>query len=251
MIQHISSSLPSFKSLDFKSGLNVLIAKKESGASDRQTRNRAGKSSLIEIVHFLTGANLLRIALRPPLPAAVLEVEKNAIFRSEMLLKESFSMMFDIGGQRLRVTRSGHQRSKIHVEGLSSNSEKVSLSNSEWISRLGDEMFGLNQIVDFDRRVPTFRSLFAYFVRRQGAFATPEKQAAMQQLGDYQVALLFMLDLDWRIASDWQKVREREKTIAELKRAAGAGAFGAIVGKASDLRTELANWLWRLIGSPA
>ena len=224
MIQHISSSLPSFKSLDFKSGLNVLIAKKESGASDRQTRNRAGKSSLIEIVHFLTGA----------------KVEKNAIFRSEMLLKESFSMMFDIGGQRLRVTRSGHQRSKIHVEGLSSNSEKVSLSNSEWISRLGDEMFGLNQIVDFDRRVPTFRSLFAYFVRRQGAFATPEKQAAMQQLGDYQVALLFMLDLDWRIASDWQKVREREKTIAELKRAAGAGAFGAIVGKASDLRTELA-----------
>ena len=224
MIQHISSSLPSFKSLDFKSGLNVLIAKKESGASDRQTRNRAGKSSLIEIVHFLTGA----------------KVEKNAIFRSEMLLNESFSMMFDIDGQRLRVTRSGHQRSKIHVEGLSSNSEKVSLSNSEWISRLGDEMFGLNQIVDFDRRVPTFRSLFAYFVRRQGAFATPEKQAAMQQLGDYQVALLFMLDLDWRIASDWQKVREREKTIAELKRAAGAGAFGAIVGKASDLRTELA-----------
>ena len=224
MIQHISSSLPSFKSLDFKSGLNVLIAKKESGASDRQTRNRAGKSSLIEIVHFLTGA----------------KVEKNAIFRSEMLLKESFSMMFDIGGQRLRVTRSGHQISKIHVEGLSSNREKVSLSNSEWISRLGDEMFGLNQIVDFDRRVPSFRSLFAYFVRRQGAFATPEKQAAMQQLGDYQVALLFMLDLDWRIASDWQKVREREKTIAELKRAAGAGAFGAIVGKASDLRTELA-----------
>ena len=40
MIQSISSSLVSFKSLDFKPGLNVLIAKKESGASDRQTRNR-------------------------------------------------------------------------------------------------------------------------------------------------------------------------------------------------------------------
>jgi uncharacterized protein YydD (DUF2326 family) len=39
--------------------------------------------------------------------------------------------------------------------------------------------------------------------------------------------------------SDWQKVRDREKTLAELKKAAGAGALGSIVGKASDLRTEL------------
>lgn len=61
----------------------------------------------------------------------------------------------------------------------------------------------------------------------------------MQQVGDYQVALLFLLGLDWKIASDWQKVRDREKTLAELKKAAGAGAFGSIIGRASDLRTQL------------
>src|SRR5208283_610789 len=90
-------------------------------------------------------------------------------------------------------------------------------------------------------RTPTFRSLFSYFVRRQhsGAFFAPEKQATMQQAGDYQVALLFLLGLDWKIASDWQQVRDREKTLSELKKAAGAGAFGSIIGKAADLRTEL------------
>ena len=232
MIRSISSSLPSFKSLDFKPGLNVLIARKESGASDRQTRNRAGKTSLIEIVHFLMGAN----------------VGKDSIFRSETLLNESFSMVFELGGERLQVTRSGSQKSKINVEGLGSFNEKDGLSNSEWISLLGDKMFGLTQIVESDGRVPTFRSLFSYFVRRQGAFATPEKQAAMQQVGDYQVALLFVLGLDWRIASDWQKVREREKDIARLRSAAGAGTFGAIVGRASDLRTELAVATDRLAG---
>ena len=232
MIHNVASSLASFKTLHFKPGLNVLIAKKESGASDRQTRNRAGKSSLIEIVHFLTGAN----------------VEKASIFRSEVLLNESFSMVCDVGAKRLRITRSGHRRSRIHIEEMGSANGMSSLSNSDWISFIGEEMFGLNQIVEADRRVPTFRSLFAYFARRQGAFATPEKQATMQQIGDYQVALLFMLGLDWRIASDWQNVREREKTIVELKRAAGAGAFGALIGKASDLRTKLAVAIDRLEG---
>lgn len=61
----------------------------------------------------------------------------------------------------------------------------------------------------------------------------------MQQVCDYQVALLYLLGLDWRIASDWQKVRVREKTLNELKKAAKDGAFGSIVGKSSDLRTQL------------
>ena len=234
MIHRIYSSLSSFKSLELKPGLNVLIARKEAGASDKQTRNRAGKTSLIEIVHFLTGA----------------EAGKDSLFRSEALVNASFAMEVDLGGERLRVERSGHQKSKIHVEGARFPSGKIILSNPEWVELLGTQMFGLHQVPDTDGRAPTFRSLFAYFVRRQlsGAFTTPEKQANMQQAGDYQVALLFLLGLDWRIASDWQKVRDREKTLAELKKAASAGAFGSIVGKASDLRTQLTVTEARLTG---
>ena len=234
MIHRIYSSLSSFKSLELKPGLNVLIARKEAGASDKQTRNRAGKTSLIEIVHFLTGS----------------KAGKESLFRSEALVNESFGMEFGLGGERLRVERSGHLNSKIHVEGASFLNGKTSLSNSEWVELLGTQMFGLQEVPDTDGRAPTFRSLFAYFVRRQlsGAFTTPEKQANMQQAGDYQVALLFLLGLDWRIASDWQKVRDREKTLAELKKAASVGAFGSIVGKASDRRTQLTVAEARLAG---
>ena len=225
MIHRIFSSLSSFKVLELKPGLNVLIAQKESGASDKQTRNRAGKTSLIEIIHFLTGS----------------DAEKESDFRKNELANETFGIEFDLGGERTVAERSGKEKSKIHVKGGSFLKRKTLLTNSEWVEVLGEKVFGLNTSPEREGRVPKFRSLFAYFVRRQlsGAFTTPEKQATMQQAGDYQVALLFLLGLDWKIASDWQKVRDREKTLKELKKAAGDGAFGSIIGKAADLRTQL------------
>lgn len=225
MIHRIFSSLPTFKALEFKPGLNVLIAQKEAGASDKQTRNRAGKTSLIEIVHFLTGA----------------DAGKDSDFRKDVLVGETFGMEFDLGGEKTSAERCGKEKSKIHVSGGRFIKGRSTLSNSEWVEGLGEQMFGLNSVPDNAGRAPKLRSLFAYFVRRQlsGAFTTPEKQATMQQPGDYQVALLFLLGLDWKIASDWQQIRDREKTLKELKKAAGAGAFGSIIGKAADLRTRL------------
>lgn len=226
MIHRIYSSLETFKTLEFHPGLNVLIARKEADATDKQTRNRAGKTSLIEIVHFLMGST----------------VKDGYLFCSDPLIHASFGMEFDIGRDKLVVERSGHQKSKLHLKGSSFLNEKASLSNSEWIQFLGKKMFGLHEKPDKDGRSPTFRSLFSYFARRQlnDAFARPEKQATMQQASDWQISLLFLLGLDWRIASDWQKVRDREKNLAELKKTAGSGAFGNIIGKASDLRTQLA-----------
>ena len=58
MIRRIGSDLETFKKLEFGPGLNVLLADKSEGASDRQSRNRAGKTSFVEIVHFLTGGNV-------------------------------------------------------------------------------------------------------------------------------------------------------------------------------------------------
>jgi len=225
MIKKLSSSLSSFKTLEFHDGLNVLLAKKESDATDRQTRNRAGKSSLIEIIHFLFGG----------------KVDKKSIFKTETLIDESFNLSFDLQNNDVEVSRSGKYPSKI--------SASQAHTNTEWIDWLGEQMFGLNLLPENGGRKPTFRSLFSYFVRRQhsNAFITPEKQASMQQAGDYQVALLYLMGLDWTIASDWQKVRDREKTLKELKKAANADAFGNLIGKSAELRTQLTVARSRLI----
>ncbi|RZU40030.1 hypothetical protein BDD14_1447 [Edaphobacter modestus] len=224
MIHRIFSSLPTFKNLaPLKPGLNVLIAEKSAGATDKQTRNRAGKSSLIEIIHFLLGS----------------DAGKDSIFRTPDLLDATFGMTFDLKGIQQEVERSGGTKAKVKVLGPLGLPQTISVS--DWCDVLGEEMFGLTTREANGSKPPSFRSLFAYFVRRQAstAFVTPEKQAVMQGIGDMQIALMFLLDLDWQIARDWQAVRDREKTLEELKKAAGSGAFGSIIGKSADLRTQL------------
>jgi len=217
MIHSIFSSLSTFKNLEFHSGLNVLIAEKSEGASNRQTRNRAGKTSLIEIVHFLTGA----------------KIDRNSLFKAKELREVTFGMNFDLAGEAVNLERQNKNRAGFKLNGKA-------ISAKKWREKLGQSMFGLSDSTD-ESRTPTFRSMFAYFVRRasSGAFLKPEKQAAMQGTGDYQMALMYLFDLDWQVSRDWQGVRDREKTLDELKKAAKSGVFGSIIGNAAELRTQL------------
>lgn len=224
MIHHILSTLPSFKNLrNLKPGLNVLLAQKNAGATSKQTRNRAGKTSFVELVHFLLGA----------------DAGPDSIFRTPELSEHTFSMDLDLKSEQTVIERSGSTKAKIFV--TTPPVAKVKFSATEWCTYLGEQLFGLSNLEAAGSKPPSFRSLFAYFVRRQasGAFMTPEKHATMQGTGDMQMALMFLLGLDWQIARDWQAVRDREKTLEELKKAAGNGVFGSIIGKAADLRTEL------------
>lgn len=224
MIHNLFSTLPTFKNLgELKPGLNVLLAQKTEGSTSKQTRNRAGKTSFIEAIHFLTGS----------------EAGPDSIFRTPELAEYTFGMDFDLKDARTVVERSGSAKAKIYV--TTPPAAKRKLPATDWVTFLGEEMFGLSSLEAAGSKPPSFRSLFAYFVRRQmsGAFTTPEKQATMQGTGDMQMALMFLLGLDWQIARDWQAVRDREKTLDELKKAAGTGAFGSIIGKAADLRTQL------------
>lgn len=236
MIRRIYSSLPGFKNLEFRPGLNVLLADKSPGASDRQTRNRAGKSSLTEIVHLLAGAT----------------IDKGSLFSKDNLVEATFGMEWDIAGKRTAAERSGSRRNRVYVVGddtstwpltptLDRQDQRPSLNITQWRNALGQLVFGLSQEVQGQSWGPKFRSLFSYFVRREsaGAFRSPVKQSVLQQTGDQQVALTFLLGLDWTIPQQLQHVRERERTLRELRRAARGGALGSIIGSAAQIRTSL------------
>lgn len=231
MIHRVYSDLPKFKNLAFKKGFNVLLAEKRPGATDKQTRNRAGKSSLLDIIHFLLGS----------------KCDKESPFRSDALQGATFGMEFDLGGSFTRVERTGARHGRVTVAGDSTQwpiaptvkAEVSQLTNDNWKSVLAKMMFGLD---DFDESwSPSFRSLIAYFARRDrsGGMEQPMMQSTRQQLADQQVNISFLVGLDWSIPRAWQIVREREKSLEQLKKSMSEGALGAVIGSAASLKSEL------------
>lgn len=239
MIHGVTSDLPSFKGLTFKPGLNILLADKSEGATDRQSRNGAGKTSFLELVHFVFGGN----------------ADKESIFRSDALAPWSFELRANVGGAVVDVARSGAKPSRIRLRGdtsswplqpaLDAKSGDLIFSNDQWRALLGAVFFGLSGDIEDEERArfrPTFRSLFSYFARRQnsGGLLSPTQQSTMQQAWDQQVAVSYLLGLDARIPQEFQEVRTQEKATAELRKAAKEGGLGRYFGSSADLRTRVA-----------
>jgi uncharacterized protein YydD (DUF2326 family) len=232
MIRFLGSDLASFKALTFRSGLNIVLADKSEGATDRQSRNGAGKSSLIELVHFLLGA----------------EVRPDSVFRSDRLIDSTFDIGMDVKGAQVTAGRSGKRPSRIVVEGNfeewpKAPAEKIDgtaeYSNEVWKENLGALWFGLPS--GSEEGYPSFRSLVSYFARRQGSggFIQPIQHSSQQQTWDQQIAVSYLLGLDWNLPQRFRELSAREKVTKELRKAAKSGELGQYFGRAADLRTRL------------
>lgn len=235
MIHEITSTLSTFKTLRFGSGLNLLLAKKSNGASDRQTRNGAGKSSLVELVHFLLAGSC-----RP-----------TNIFRSAALSTYEFEMKLDLGGQVVRASRSGANAKVVYVDApdfstwpiqpsVDARTGELMLAESEWGAVLGSEMFGLDP--NLPVHSPTFRSVFPYFARRasDGGFLTHESFFKAQRIGSTQTALSFLFGMDWNVSRALDDSRQSEQAIKKLKKEAGTGLLESLIGKSGELQSKLA-----------
>ena len=137
-----------------------------------------------------------------------------------------------IDGREIVVERSGANPSVVFIDGdlpprirrrvVTTEAEpRPHLSNATWRDLLGLEWFGIDAGADDELTMrPRFRQIFAYIARRErsSAFEDPRKQFPNQGTGDQQVALMFLLRQDWRIASDFETLRRRATEIQQLAR---------------------------------
>ncbi|MHB8330814.1 MAG: ABC-three component system protein, partial [Candidatus Dormibacteria bacterium] len=221
MLHRIFSNDPRFKEVELTRGLNVIVADRTAHSTTQQTRNGAGKSSMIHLIHFLLGD----------------QSDPKSPFRSEALLGSQFGMEFDLGSHLVTVRRSGEEFGKQLVSGYPTE-ESISLAT--WKSILASEMFKLGSREG--KWAPGMRALLAYFVRRQdaGGFHNAFQNSNKQQLWDSQVCVSWLLGLDWHISQEWQDIRDVEGSLKAVRRAARDGVLVDAIGDAADLRTSLA-----------
>ncbi|MCB1091455.1 MAG: DUF2326 domain-containing protein [Verrucomicrobiae bacterium] len=238
MIHRIFSTDSRFKELAFKPGINVLLAEKTSGARKDQTRNAAGKSSSLEIIHYALGSSSA----------------KGSFFANEAFRGQTLGMAFDLSGEAVRVHRPAGpeaNRSKVFFTGklpaylekeLASGltDEDRTLGVKQWNEILGRQVFGISPGSKF---APSFRMAFPYFCRLDSDGGMHDPFESWRKQPDWQrdVTLAYLLGLDWNVLSKMEKLRKEESHLEQLRRELkGSGIVGQIIGKTTGLLAKLA-----------
>ncbi len=233
MLRKIFSDLSTFKEIDFRPGFNIILAERTEKSSAKGTRNSTGKSSLVELIHFVLGSR-----------------GGNSLPSCSALRQSYFGLCLDVGHTSLSVARTASNANRIYLDCAAINHEqwllesdeqsgRPCLSNHNWCKVLGKEFF---DIPDSDSKyTPSFRLLFPYFARRQSSmeFHSPTELQPKAKPYQFQVSLSYLLGLDWQVARDFQLLRDREIALQSLKREAESGAFDEILGKTGEVQAKL------------
>jgi len=230
MIHLIKSNNPSFRTIKFTPGFNMVIAERTKESTNRDSRNGLGKSTLIEIIHYCLGS------------------KKGETLRKKELDGWSFTLEIDLIGKIYSVTRSTSEQNRIIIGGncsdwpIKPNIDKKTgeqvLSQNDWKKVLGVLMFDLNFSFGDMKYAPTFRSLISYFIRKNGqsgAFLNPFQHFKNQFAWNIQVNNSFLLDLDWEYASKWKVLKDREKILAQIKQEAQTSFLADFIGSVGEL----------------
>ena len=230
MILAIRSNIDTFKTVELQPGFNVILADRTKEATQRDSRNGLGKTTLVEIIHFCLGA----------------QTRKGQGLLVTPLTGWAFTLDMRIDGRELSVTRSIDDPRHVNLQGDTRGLRITNgradglpaLALSDWNTLLGEWFFGLIRDPDFKYQ-PTFRSLFSYLARRgRDAFATPFSHHRTQQEWDKQVNSAFLLGLPWRHAGRLQELKDEESLLNSLRRAAGAGLLDGMIGTRGNLEAE-------------
>ena len=207
MILGISSNLETFKPLEFKPGLNILLADRSKTKTNTHSLNGVGKSCFVELVHYLLGINL----------------SNESIFKRNELKKSEFILTIGVNEEKIEVKRGGMKQKSITLKGNINHifSEAIygdllgecKISNDQWQVELEKLWFDMSVAANGkESNYPTFRSLFSYFARRQneGGFNEPIEYSKAQQTWSKQVSLSFLLGLDWHLPAQLEELKKKE-----------------------------------------
>ncbi len=212
MIHGISSNQPSFKSVRFTSGLNVIIAERQANSGQKKTVNSRGKSTLVSIINFCLGSDANRSGLC-----------------IEALRAWNFTIEITLRGDRVKATRAVDSPRRIVIEGqpenwpfmpdLDTKTSEYFLTLDRWKELLGQVFFDLPQTENMSSR-----SLLSYFVRSGNeAYSRPLKFFASQADNVAHMYSAFFVGLDPRYASEWVSLDNQAKALNALGRAIKAG----------------------------
>jgi uncharacterized protein YydD (DUF2326 family) len=231
MIRAIRANKATFRSVKFEPGFNVVLADKTDKSSQKDSRNGAGKSLLVEIIHFCLGGSA------------------GTSLKKKELHDWKFTLDLRLDGKDVSVTRGLGHPNKVEIDGdvsfapvdwrLPIPGGSFQMKSTEWSRCLGTAMFGIPAEEKPQPFAPRFRTVFPFFARSgRDAFSSPFRHNRQTKTGEQQISNSFLLGLGWDYARQWQLLREKDKLLNALKNASKAGVVQSVSGSLGELEAE-------------
>jgi len=158
----------------------------------------------------------------------------------------SFTVEFDADDQITSATRSVASPAVVHVTGDVSrlpiaaviDDGEFAYPTRDWTRLLGHSWY-LLPIDAGEKYRPSFRAIVSFALRRgRDAFASPFDTHRKTQEWTRQVLNAFLLGLDWELASEWQRLRDRRQVLRQIRRAAREGLVHGLTGTRGELEAD-------------
>jgi uncharacterized protein YydD (DUF2326 family) len=187
----LESDFPTFKTLCFHKGFNILLADQHEESGKDKTRNAVGKTTAIDLVRYLLGGN------KPPM----------AISKEKSLEKAWYGLHYRHKGQEGTIRRCPAEKTKnIQL------SRKI-LNQTSLNRHLQQMLFGLKDTPAYG---PTYRACLAYFIRNYFDDYRYAQEDQRNRQG-YQVNLAFLFGFDWTLIHRHILNEKRKSGIKKLK----------------------------------
>ena len=227
MFRSLRSTDPRFKQINFRPGMNLLVADVTDTSSETDTRNGSGKSSLIELLHFLLGARTSR----------------DSLFSLPDLDADTFTLHMDWPRctDGVSIARTGGKPNDVtldpNVALPGPPGPTATISAPEWQSVIERDLFNLPP----EHPGISGRAMLSLLIRRVSshAFNEPIRTFPQQSMAEAAANVAYLLGLDWNLVGRYRELATRESARRQLTQAAKDPVWGRIVGKSPELRGQL------------
>lgn len=206
-LRSVTANKDHFRPVSFRDGLNVVLAERTETSRETDSRNGVGKTTLFQIIDFCLGGQVRGADGLGKLSGSDWQFSLSLAFGSE---------------HELTVTRALDDAGDIHLSGAVielglGDASPGSIRARAWTNWLGQRCFDLSSGDLKGEYDPTFRRLFGHFLRfRADAYVSPFEIFGKQPPHQTQVDNAYLMGLNWQLAVEWQRWKDRNKTLGAL-----------------------------------
>ena len=232
LLHKLSSNKSDFRPIEFKKGLNVILADRNMKSDEKDSRNGIGKSSILEIINFCLGSDF----------------ERTKTLKKPELKGWKFFLEATIRDSVVTISRSTNDPNRVYIEGSPSawpvlpnsidDGGMSFYSNEQWRLLLGKLIFGLPIESSDETYHPKFRPLISYFIRKgKDSYNDPFKHFNNQSPSQKQICNCFLLDLSWKLAKEWHLLKKEEDDLDNIKKSFKKSTLSGLIGTMGELKT--------------